>query len=423
MVEYILLLPRDDSQNLSKRIFGMPLLARLVYRLETDATTRTTLVGNLSKSSIQTALKGYPKKSELVLPQALSSTFTCSENSNTVIFWDATLMASKQTPELLQSACTGSNSAVELTNKDGASLGALALPASMCRQALDLEGISSVADVKARIKETTDVAIKGIVVEGYAQNQNEPGATKILKKQLLNELKKPVEIDGPSAAYIHRPIALALTRMLAWAPVSPNHATAFALLTGLIGAFCMSMGTEKGFIVGGSLLVAGAIIDCIDGNIARLKDQGSYTGAWFDTITDDICNTAFMAGTGIGLYRNTGELWMLLLGIGAALIVIPGLAVQYRILHSLRLADVCDYPWLFEAKENPEPPTFLQKAITGLKFLMKRDTYVMFFLGFILLGLPWLIVAFSFVGGVVWEIVLVADLRKKRSLRKAEKPS
>jgi hypothetical protein len=282
-----------------------------------------------------------------------------------------------------------------------------------------LSGMQSVKEIHQEIDKLENGLVMEMPYKAFAQH---PAATQKygpLKKQLLNELKKPVFIDGPTAAFIQRPIALLITRLIAWSSLSPNQATATALIVGLAGAFCMTLGTPKGFVIGGCLMVAGAIIDCIDGNLARLKDQGSYNGAWFDTITDDICNTTFMIGTGIGLYRAYDELWMLGLGIGSAVIIIPGLLFQYKTLHGMGLADVACYPWLFDDKESSSEPTILDLLMAYTKYLAKRDTYIMFFLGFTLAEVPWLIVVFSFIGTTAFEIALVMDLKKKKHLNRA----
>jgi phosphatidylglycerophosphate synthase len=416
VVEYVLLLPREQAETVNTRVFGMPLLARVVYRLENEQTSRVTLAGDLPAAVLCAALGDYPKHAELSLHRELMSSFSPCGPSKTLIFWDATFTATKDLPDLLRTTSISKEAPVALENAEGESLGAMAIPASLFEQGLNVEGVRSVKELRARLEESNMTTIETLSFDSYAQCQSEPGSTPGLKRQLLNELKKPVEIDGPTAAYLQRPIALILTRMLAWSPIRPNHATALALVIGLVGALCMASGSELGFIIGGSLMVVGAIVDCIDGNIARLKDQGSYTGAWFDTITDDICNLTFIAGTGIGLYRAYGETWMLFLGLGAVIISIPGILVQYRILHSLHLADVCDYPWLFNDKDSTRVLTRLETVMNYMKYLMKRDTYIMIFLAFILLGYTWLIVAFSFLGGVIFETAFVVDLKKKRRM-------
>jgi hypothetical protein len=110
---------------------------------------------------------------------------------------------------------------------------------------------------------------------------------------------------------------------------------------------------------------------------------------------------------------------MLGLGVASAIIVIPGLLFQYKTLHGMGLADVACYPWLFDDQESPSEPTHFDLILTYMKYLVKRDTYIMFFLGFILAGVPWLIVVFSFIGSTAFEIALLLDLKKKRRLNES----
>jgi hypothetical protein len=73
------------------------------------------------------------------------------------------------------------------------------------------------------------------------------------------------------------------------------------------------------------------IFDGIDGEIARYKKQTSLTGAYFDILVHYIIHPYIFVCIGLGLYRDTSNLSLLLLGVlaGISVILIP-------ILHDLK---------------------------------------------------------------------------------------
>ena len=102
-------------------------------------------------------------------------------------------------------------------------------------------------------------------------------------------------------------------------PVSANMITTASMVTGLAAAWCVTLGTPGADIAAGALFVITYILDNCDGEIARLKDQCSTFGMWFDTLVDWIVHTAFFIALGIGTAKGFGhDAWLWLGGIAAA---------------------------------------------------------------------------------------------------------
>src|SRR5690606_34256960 len=94
-------------------------------------------------------------------------------------------------------------------------------------------------------------------------------------------------------------------------PITPNHLTVLMTPTGILGGIAMSMGTAPGFLVGGLLFVLLNIIDAADGELARYTGQTSDFGDYLDRVAHYMTNTALVVGMGVGLFNQTGHLYLI----------------------------------------------------------------------------------------------------------------
>ena len=120
------------------------------------------------------------------------------------------------------------------------------------------------------------------------------------------------------------PYATRLVRLAApWRWVTANRLTALAALFGVGAAACFA-GPGRWWPVAGALLFhCGFVADCMDGKIARLRDEGSLFGGWCDFMLDRlraiVCAAALMGGQ----YLHTGQiryLWLIALVISCDLL-------------------------------------------------------------------------------------------------------
>ena len=115
--------------------------------------------------------------------------------------------------------------------------------------------------------------------------------------------------EGPVDRFFNSIFSRPITTALMRTPIRPNHITLVATLIGLAGAAFLLRGTWMAYAIGGTLLEIQCILDSCDGEIARLKYQGSRLGQWLDTITDGILDNAFVACAAIaagGLWQSVG---------------------------------------------------------------------------------------------------------------------
>ncbi len=131
---------------------------------------------------------------------------------------------------------------------------------------------------------------------------------------LLEEYKRSLKM--PEAEEIldllfYRPLAFVLVKGIYRFPVTPNQVTMLSLIAGLVAGWFLSVGTGTALLMA-ALWYAGAnILDCSDGQLARLQNSGTPLGRVVDGVADYVSSIAIFVGIGIGLARSgSGQWWL-----------------------------------------------------------------------------------------------------------------
>jgi phosphatidylglycerophosphate synthase/choline kinase len=202
------------------------------------------------------------------------------------------------------------------------------------------------------------------------------------ERMLIRSLRKSV--DGVIARHVNRRFSLAATRLLMNTPVRPNHVTAFSLFISFLAAFAAAAATvlQPAWLVVGALLwQLASMLDGIDGELARLKFQGSRLGEWFDTLTDDIGKFVFFIGSGIGLAAVTGQtIWLQLAVIGVVLQLSVALNLYRKLI---KTGSGSHYALAWEVNRKG---TLAARLYRRIEFMSRRDYYVFAWLVFSALG-------------------------------------
>jgi len=144
--------------------------------------------------------------------------------------------------------------------------------------------------------------------------------------KLFNSLKG--EFEGFVDRYFNRKVSRWFTRLFLAMGLSPNSITALAGFIGLVAAAGFGIGTYSAGIVAALLFQLAAVIDCCDGEVARLTFTESPFGAWLDIVLDNIVHMAIFAGIAVGLYTThmgQANAWVPL-ALGAAAVFGNGLS-------------------------------------------------------------------------------------------------
>jgi phosphatidylglycerophosphate synthase len=133
-----------------------------------------------------------------------------------------------------------------------------------------------------------------------------------VERELLNGLTS--SSDGWVDRYLNRKLSPWFSRWFLRLSLTPNQVTIVALTIGLLAAICFAHGGWVSSIIGALLLQWSAVIDCCDGEVARLKFLESTSGYYLDIACDNIVHVAVFAGIAWASYQAIGQTSSLLLG-------------------------------------------------------------------------------------------------------------
>lgn len=91
----------------------------------------------------------------------------------------------------------------------------------------------------------------------------------------------------------------------AW--ITPTRLTVTAFLLGVAAAVAFWQASPAWWITGAVLYHLAFTVDCVDGKLARLRDQRSMVGSWLDFLLDRVRVLACAAALLGGLHRTTGD--------------------------------------------------------------------------------------------------------------------
>tara|TARA_R110002096_G_scaffold436038_3_gene665865 strand:+ start:8699 stop:9448 length:750 start_codon:yes stop_codon:yes gene_type:complete len=115
-----------------------------------------------------------------------------------------------------------------------------------------------------------------------------------------------------------RYLSLPFTQILLRTSATPNQVTVAFLLCGFAGGL-MQLDQQHRFVaIAGSLVLQFALIlDCVDGEIARVKKQYSIKGPYLDMVGHRLIHCVLFFSLGVGLYQRSQDPRWLMLACGA----------------------------------------------------------------------------------------------------------
>jgi phosphatidylglycerophosphate synthase len=171
----------------------------------------------------------------------------------------------------------------------------------------------------------SDAGPNTLVAQGVALPVNDSVSAAEAESALWSSLTSTA--DGVVDRFFNRPIGRILSKLLVHTSVSPNQVSVISILIGIASGWFFATGR---FLPGAIILQICAIIDCVDGDLARALFKQSVTGKWLDLVGDQIVHLAVFLRIGIGVARANPQTPALLLGISAAIGVIFCLLVLLR---------------------------------------------------------------------------------------------
>ncbi len=136
-----------------------------------------------------------------------------------------------------------------------------------------------------------------------------------LIEEYKSSLKMPEAEEILDLAF-YRPVAFGFVKTIKHLPVTPNLITVLSLFCGLLAGWDFSLATRGTLMWGAFWFAAANILDCSDGQLARLQQSGTLMGRVLDGVVDYMTSIAIFVGIGIGLAAGGHNLWWLVIAAG-----------------------------------------------------------------------------------------------------------
>jgi hypothetical protein len=128
--------------------------------------------------------------------------------------------------------------------------------------------------------------------------------------------------------WISRPPAAVLVWLLKSTPITPNQVSFLAIAVAAAGAALLVVWpTWAGLVAAGLTLQLSYVIDCTDGQLARLKNQTSPVGALLDFMLDEVKAFLVIGAAATRLWRIDGDVKWLLMGLGGLVAAATGITL------------------------------------------------------------------------------------------------
>lgn len=163
----------------------------------------------------------------------------------------------------------------------------------------------------------------------------------------LNEIiaslpKEKNQRDAMLVQYFYRPISFLLTWAFLKTPVSANAVSYISGLVCIISAVAVVSGERDLAILGAIGFHLFGVLDCVDGNIARLRKSKGEFGAWADAIAGYIAYATVLPAAGIAVTLYTTQfagqsIWIIAGFVAAIATLLTRLSYQ-------KMANLSDEP-------------------------------------------------------------------------------
>jgi phosphatidylglycerophosphate synthase len=120
---------------------------------------------------------------------------------------------------------------------------------------------------------------------------------------------KSVEVEEPADLYVHRPLGYVVARSLLNTSVSPNVITLVSLLVGLYAAYLVTQPFPHHFQWAALCTFTATVLDCADGQLARLRKTSSVIGRMLDGTTDVLVSGSVLLAVTYVIFQRYVTVW------------------------------------------------------------------------------------------------------------------
>jgi phosphatidylglycerophosphate synthase len=128
--------------------------------------------------------------------------------------------------------------------------------------------------------------------------------------------------------WVSRPPAAVLVWLLKGTSITPNQVSFLAIAVAAGACAVLLLWRDwYGLIAAGLGLQLAYVIDCVDGQLARIKNMASPVGALLDFMLDEVKAFLVIGSATVRLWWQTGDVKWLLFGIGGLCIAATGITL------------------------------------------------------------------------------------------------
>lgn len=146
---------------------------------------------------------------------------------------------------------------------------------------------------------------------------------------------KSIETENVIDRIFYRPIGFRIARLLCGTPITPNMVTILSIFVGGVVGYFFYQDNLLYNVYGILFLVAANILDCVDGQLARLSGIKSEIGRILDGLAGDIWFFCIYVGLALRLSELYGSYWFFAPAIlsGFSHLVQANITDYYKTLH------------------------------------------------------------------------------------------
>jgi CDP-L-myo-inositol myo-inositolphosphotransferase len=138
-----------------------------------------------------------------------------------------------------------------------------------------------------------------------------------LTKDELELLKKAAwkESDSTAAMLFMRPLSIRITKALLRTRISPASVTVTAFFVKMLACLIFPFNLYLLTVLAGLLVYLSHVLDCVDGELARVRKTASSSGALLDYFLDRLSDIVLYSSITISLVASSGDQMTLILGM------------------------------------------------------------------------------------------------------------
>jgi phosphatidylglycerophosphate synthase len=221
--------------------------------------------------------------------------------------------------------------------------------------------------------------------------------------------------DGPWTRFVLRPLSYPGAWIFLRLGFSPNAVTYLSAVLCLTGFVCLAAGGAAAAWTGFAFFFVFGILDCVDGNMARVLGKASPWGEWVDALGGYTAYAAMLLGIGVAADASVGAI---LPGTG---IVLPWPAGGWTLVGGAAAAANLLMRAVFQNYRVVKGASDERTGIGGEKRLSETIGITGFLVPVSALAygfglLPWVVLAYTVVYGGGCLVVVIKLIRRVESI-------